>query len=157
MPNINIDFLLGNLLLPIVVGFVIWLLGKWDLDKRIKSESIRDLITFRGDFTSQDFRRSLNKISIVFHNNKEVRGEIRSLYEAINTENISEQIVNRKIVGLIYNLCQKNGFGGITEYDIDQSFPESKQTPIPLETMYKKESEESIKQNVRRQKKKLKK
>ena len=114
---------------PFVVGFVIWLLGERANDKRIKSEAIRDLMTFRGDFSSTEFRRSLNKISITFHEDPDTRKEVRGLYEAINNPNAIELNINRKIVDLIYDLCNKNGFKGITEYDIDQSFPEQKQAP----------------------------
>ncbi|QQG40995.1 MAG: hypothetical protein HYV37_01585 [Candidatus Levyibacteriota bacterium] len=120
---------LESLLGPLVVGLVIWRVGKNEVDKRIKNEAIRDLMTFRGDYSSPEFRRSLNKVSITFHGDEAIRQQIRDLYEDINNPGNSETNINRKIVGLIYNLCRKNGFGGITEYDIDQSFPEQKQTP----------------------------
>lgn len=121
--------IIGNIAGPLIVGLIIWILGERANDKRTKNEAIRDLMTFRGDFASPEFRRSLNKISITFHKDSDTRKEIRELYEAINNPNSLETNVNRKIVGLIYNLCTKNGFDGITEYDIDQSFPEQKQTP----------------------------
>ncbi len=123
--------ILGSLLGPLIVGLVIWWIGKNETEKRIKNEAIRDLMTFRGDYASLDFRRSLNKVSITFHKDEETRQQIRDLYENINNPINPEPSINRKIVGLIYNLCQKNGFTGITEYDIDQSFPEQKQTPTP--------------------------
>lgn len=126
--------LIGNILGPLVAGFIIWLLGERAIDRRAKNEAIRDLMTLRGDFASQDFRRALNKISVTFHKDDAVRKEIRDLYEAINNPNSQEPNINRKIVGLIYDLCQKNGFGGITEYDIDQAFPESKQAPLQSPT-----------------------
>lgn len=120
-----------NLVGPLIAGLVIWLVGKYDSDKRIKNEAIRDLMTFRGDYASPEFRRSLNKVSITFHNDNSIRQQIRDLYENINNPTNSESTINRKIVGLIYNLCKTNGFSGVTEYDIDQSFPEQKQTPAP--------------------------
>ncbi len=130
--NIIMGNIFGGLAGPLVVGLVIWWLGKNEIDKRIKNEAIRDLMTFRGDYASPEFRRSLNKVSITFHKDKEIRQQIRDLYEEINNANTPETTINRKIVGLIYNLCQKNGFSGVTEYDIDQSFPEQKQTPTSV-------------------------
>lgn len=87
-------------------------------------------MTFRGDYASSEFRRSLNKVSITFHKDKETRNQISDLYEQINDPNQSPANIKRKIVGLIYNLCQKNGFKGITEYDIDQAFIEGTQAPV---------------------------
>lgn len=116
---------------PLIAGLAIWFVGKGASDKKIKNEAIRDLMTFRGDYASPEFRRSLNRVSITFHKDKEIRQQIRDLYENINNPANLELTVNRKIVGLIYNLCQKNGFTGVTEYDIDQSFPEQEQTPSP--------------------------
>lgn len=130
--NIISNSLVGGLIGPLVVGVVVWWLGKSEIDRRIKNDAIRDLMTFRGDYASPEFRRSLNKVSITFHKDKEIRQQIRDLYEEINNANTSESTINRKIVGLIYNLCQKNGFSGVTEYDIDQSFPEQKQTPTSV-------------------------
>ena len=121
--------LITGLLGPLVVGLVIWKLGKREQDNRIKSDAIRDLMTYRADFSSREFLRSLNKVSITFHNNDEIRTQIRTLYESISLPGMEEKQINRKIVGLIYTLCQKNGFDRITEYDIDQAFPESKQAP----------------------------
>jgi hypothetical protein len=116
---------------PLIAGLAIWLLGQSAISQKSKSDAIRDLMTFRGDYSSPEFRRALNKVSITFHKNNSIREQIRLLYEAINSPNIGETNTNRKIVGLIYTLCQKNGFGNITEYDIDQSFPESNQVPKP--------------------------
>lgn len=127
-----IYIVLSSLLGPLVVGVVIWWLGKNEIERRVKNEAIRDLMTFRGDYASPEFRRSFNKVSITFHKDEEIRQQIRDLYEDINNPNTSEPVINRKIVGLIYNLCQKNGFEGITEYDIDQSLPEQRQTPSPV-------------------------
>lgn len=124
--------ILGNILGPLVIGYVIWLLGKYDTDRRIKSDAIRDLMILRGDPLNPEFSRALNKISITFHDDQEIRKEIRELWEAINDPASREGYVKRKIVGLIYNLCKKKGFEGITEYDIDQAFPESKQAPTAL-------------------------
>jgi hypothetical protein len=112
-----------------VVGFVLQWLGKKEIENRIRGDSIRDLMTFRGDYASQDFRRSLNKVSIIFHSDEEIRLDVRHLYELINNPASPQKIIERSIVGLIYKLCQKNGFQGLTEYDIDQSFPENKQNP----------------------------
>ncbi len=86
-------------------------------------------MTFRGDLLSQDFRRSLNRVSITFHSDDEIRTEVRHLYDIINDPSSQPKMVERTIVGLIYKLCQKNGFKGLTEYDIDQAFPESRQEP----------------------------
>lgn len=85
---------------------------------------------------SLEFRRSLNRVSITFHKDEEIRKQIRDLYESINNPVNPESNINRKIVSLIYNLCRKNGFLGITEYDIDQSFPEQKQTPTSSVTSH---------------------
>lgn len=122
-----------SLLWPLIVGLVLWKLGVRDSSNRVKDEAIRDLMTYRGgDFSSVDFRRALNKVSITFHNDEEIRSSVRDVYEAINNQGLTADAVNRKIVGLIYKLCHKNGFDGITEYDIDQSFPEQKQTPTSI-------------------------
>jgi len=86
-------------------------------------------MTYRGDYASADFRRSLNKISIIFHDSEPVRTQVRHLYEVINTPSAPSEQTKRTIVGLIYKLCQDNGFKGLTEYDIDQAFAENKQTP----------------------------
>lgn len=122
--------LAGNILGPLVIGIIIWILGERAIDKRNQNEAIRDLMTFRGDYANPEFRRALNKISVTFHKDPGIRKEIRDLYDVVNNPTSSEVNVSRKIVGLIYNLCQKNGFKGITEYDIDQAFPESKQSPL---------------------------
>ena len=121
--------LLGPLVVGLFVGFVIQWLGKREIEIRTRQDAIRDLMTFRGDYGSTEFRRSLNKISIVFHKDDEIRQDVRQLYECINNESSKQKTIERSIVGLIYKLCQKNGFIGLTEYDIDQSFPESKQAP----------------------------
>jgi hypothetical protein len=86
-------------------------------------------MTYRGDYASDKFRQSLNAVSITFHKDDGTRKQIRELYDLINSSRPHTASINRKIVGLIYDLCRKNGFGGITEYDIDQSFPEQNQTP----------------------------
>ncbi|GEM_PF-5647707 len=121
--------ILTALLSPLVVGLVLWKLGEVGIEKRIKSDAIRDLMTYRGDYASTEFRRSLNKISVTFHNNEDIRMDVRHLYEVINSPAPNPKSTERSIVGLIYKLCQKNGFGGLTEYDIDQAFPENKQSP----------------------------
>jgi hypothetical protein len=113
----------------LVVGIVIWSLGEKAISRRIKADAIRDLMTYRGDYASSDFRRSLNKISVTFHDDPEIRLKVRNLYDVINNPTLPSKNTERTIVGLIYRLCQKNGFRGLSEYDIDQAFPESKQSP----------------------------
>jgi hypothetical protein len=128
-----VDFLnifVGPLIVGAIVGFIIWKLGQRAIERSTRNEAIRDLMTYRGDYSSDLFRRSLNKVSITFHDNEETRKQIRDLNESINNSDSRSSTINRKIVGLIYDLCRKNGFKGITEYDIDQSFPEQKQIPI---------------------------
>lgn len=119
----------AGILGPLAVGVAVWWLGKSNEDKRVKSEAIRDLMTYRGDLSSPEFQRALNKVSITFHDDADIRKEIRELYEAINNPSLLDEVVKRKIVGVIFSLCQKNGYTQITEYDIDQSFLEAKQTP----------------------------
>lgn len=68
--------ILGSLVGPLIVGLVIWLIGKSETEKRIKNEAIRDLMTYRGDLASLDFRRSLNRVSITFHKDEEIRKQI---------------------------------------------------------------------------------
>lgn len=121
--------LIPTLISPFVVGFAIWFIGNNAEKKRLKVDAIRDLMAYRGDTASEDFRRSLNKVSITFHNDDKVRLEVRNLYEVINNSAPDSEKLKRSIVGLIYILCQKNGFKGLTEYDIDQAFPENKQEP----------------------------
>jgi hypothetical protein len=121
--------ILTTLLSPLVVGLVLWKLGEVGIEKRIKSDAIRDLMTYRGDYASTEFRRSLNKISVTFHNDEDIRMDVRDLYEVINSPAPNPKSTERSIVGLIYKLCQRNGFKGLTEYDIDQAFPENKQAP----------------------------
>ena len=117
------------ILAPLVVGFVLWILGERSINRRLKTDAIRDLMAYRGDYGSAEFRRALNKISVTFHNDESIRLEVRHLYEVINNQSSTSKILERSIVGLIYKLCQRNGFMGLTEYDIDQSFPENKQAP----------------------------
>ena len=126
MLNTNV---LGVILGPLIVGIVIWLLGERSIDRRLKNEAIRDLMTFRGDYASQNFRESLNRVSIIFHGDEEIRNDVRHLYEVINNPSSQQKSIERTIVGLIYKLCQRNGFEGLTEYDIDQSFVIPQQEP----------------------------
>jgi hypothetical protein len=139
----NLDFLINSSLIagvlgPLIVGFVIWSLGERAIDKRLKQEAIRDLMTFRGDYASQNFRESLNRVSITFHKTEEIRNDVRHLYDVINNPSSQQKTIERTIIGLIYKLCQQNGFTGLTEYDIDQSFILPQQTPT--ETLSKPES-----------------
>ena len=131
--NLLIGWVIENLLFPVIVGYVLWKLGLHQIDMRIKADAIRDLMTYRGDFVSPEFRRSLNRVSITFHQEENIRKQIRDLYDAINNPSYNETIINRKIVSLIHTLCTQNGFSGITEYDIDQSFPERLQSPEVLQ------------------------
>ena len=124
----TIKELVPTLISPLVVGFAIWKIGDTSEKKKLKADAIRELMGYRGDYGSTEFGRALNKVSVVFNDDPEIRLEVRNLYERINTSPNS-QITKRSIVGLIYKLCQKNGFKGLTEYDIDQAFPENKQEP----------------------------
>lgn len=117
------------LLSPLVVGIVLFGVTYYFEKKRVKSEAIRDLMTYRGDFASPDFRRSLNRVSVIFHDQENIRTEVRHLYEVINDASSNAEQTKRAIVGLIYKLCQQNGFKGLSEYDIDQAFPENRQIP----------------------------
>lgn len=117
------------LLSPLVVGLVLWWVTNQSEKKRIRADAIRDLMTYRGDFASSEFRRALNKVSVIFHDKEKIRMDVRHLYEIINDASSKAEQTKRTIVGLIYQLCQHNGFKGLTEYDIDQAFPEGKQTP----------------------------
>lgn len=116
------------LISPMVVGFVLWKIGDTSEKKKLKADAIRELMGYRGDYGSTEFGRALNKVSVVFNDDDDIRLEVRTLYERINTSPNSS-MTKRSIVGLIYKLCQKNGFKGLTEYDIDQAFPENKQEP----------------------------
>ena len=131
---INITLSLSDIITaivgPLIVGATLLWIGDRAANKRLKSDAIRDLMAYRGDYSTPEFRRSLNKVSIIFNKDADTRKEIRELYEAINNPSTQEASINRKIVGLIYNLCRKNGFSKITEYDIDQSFQEARQTPL---------------------------
>lgn len=134
--NINFLFnsvlvtgLIGPLVVGLVVGSVLLLIGQKATDKKLKQDAIRDLMTFRGDYASTNFRESLNKVSITFHKNEEIRTDVRHLYDVINNPSSPQKIIERTIIGLIYKLCQKNGFKGLTEYDIDQSFIIPQQDP----------------------------
>lgn len=123
------DIFIAPVVVGLIVGYGVWQLGRRSIQRDLQATAIRDLMAYRGDYSSTDFSRALNKVSIIFHKDKAIRKEIRELYEAINNS-LPQASINRKIVGLIYNLCQKNGYKGITEYDIDQSFPEARQTPV---------------------------
>lgn len=125
--NLVLQILIGTLS-PLVVGIVLWLIGEKAAERRLKADTIRELMGYRGDYGSTDFGRALNKVSVVFNDDDEIRLEVRNLYERINTSPNSS-MTKRSIVGLIYKLCQKNGFKGLTEYDINQAFPENKQEP----------------------------
>ena len=71
--------LMPTLISPFVVGFAIWFIGNSAEKKKLKVDAIRDLMAYRGDTASEDFRRSLNKVSVTFHNDDEVRLEVRNL------------------------------------------------------------------------------
>jgi hypothetical protein len=121
-----LDIIVG----PLAVGVAIFLFGKYESDKRVKSNAIRNLMTNRGgDFVNPDFRKALNKVSITFSKDPKVREQIRELYELINSEATKEEVIKRKIVSVIYYLCLNYGFKDMSEYDIDQSFPEERQKP----------------------------
>lgn len=127
------DILIGPAIVGLSVGYALVIVGRNNTNKQIQSDAIRDLMAYRGDYSSADFRRALNKVSIVFHRDGDIRKEIRELYEAVNNST-GKELTDRKIVSLIYNLCQKNGYKQITEYDIDQSFPETNQRPTGEDT-----------------------
>ncbi len=149
--------IIGNILGPLAVGIVIWLLGKRDIEKRAKNDAIKDLMAFRGDMNTADFRRALNKVSVTFHDDQGIRIKVREIYEAINNQSLTDEIINRKIVGLIYKLCQENGFKGLSEYDIDQAFPESKQSPdLSMGTNVNQETGKNINHNSKKQTSSLK-
>lgn len=112
-----------------IVGIALWLIGYGAEKRKIKIDAIRDLMAFRGDFENVDFRRALNRISITFHDDDEIRTDVRGLYEIMSSGRYTEEKTKRAIVGLIYKLCKNNGITKLTEYDIDQSFAEGKQTP----------------------------
>ncbi len=119
-----------KLILPsLMVGLVLRRLGRKSDEKKTKADAIRDLMTYRGDYSSPEFRRSLNKVSIIFHSDESVRHDVRQLYEVMNDSRMPAEKLKRTVVGLIYKLCQQNEFNGLTEYDIDQAFAEAKQTP----------------------------
>jgi hypothetical protein len=124
-----LSYLAEYIFFPVVVGFVLWRIGISTEKKKIKAEAIRDLMTYRGDLASPEFRRSLNKVSIIFHDKEKVRNEVRNLYQVINNPTSNAEHTKRTIVGLIYMLCKHNGFKGLSEYDIDQSFAEKNQSP----------------------------
>ncbi len=153
LENIFWSSIFGALVSPLVVGLVIWWVGKNNSDKRVKNEAIRDIMYYRGDYSTPEFRRSLNKVSITFHKDEEIRQQIRNLYEEINNPINVASNINRKIVGLIYNLCHKNGFKGITEYDIDQAFPE-RQVPTLTVASQSSPKQSLGKQNTKVNKKK---
>lgn len=121
--------LFKGIVFPSIVGIILWKLGTKSEKMKVKAETIRDLMTYRGDLASPEFRRALNKVSIIFHDSDIIRNEVRHLYEVINSPISSSEHTKRTIVGLIYKLCKNNGFTGLTEYDIDQAFAENKQTP----------------------------
>ena len=127
--SVILEILIGTLS-PLVVGLILWLVGEKASERRLKADAIRELTGYRGDYGSTEFGRALNKVSVVFNDDDGIRLEVRNLYERINTSPNSA-MTKRSIVGLIYKLCQKNGFRGLSEYDIDQAFPENKQEPQP--------------------------
>jgi hypothetical protein len=122
------EILIGPSIVGLAVGYALVLIGKNTTDRHLQSDAIRDLMAYRGDYASPSFRQAVNKVSIIFHEDAATRKEIRELYDEINNPT-SPEVTKRKIVSLIYNLCQKNGYKNISEYDIDQSFPEANQTP----------------------------
>ncbi len=124
--NILVQIIIGE---GIIAAALFWL-GQWAFRHNYKTEAIRDLMTYRGNYSSIEFRQALNKVVIAFHKDAIVRKEVRELYETINNSPRPESI-KRAIVGLIYLLCQKSRFRKVTEYDIDQSFLELSQTPQP--------------------------
>lgn len=154
----NLNFLLNPTLIsgvlgPLIVGLIIWLLGEKAIERRLKQEAIRDLMTFRGDYASQNFRESLNRVSITFHKSGEIRTDVRHLYDVINNPSSQQKTIERTIIGLIYKLCQRNGFKGLTEYDIDQSFIITQQNPTQTITALAPETKkEKLKGNDKKKK-----
>lgn len=154
--TINIDFtgllsspaiqtIADTLLGPLLVGISIFILGQWVVKRKIKGDTITDLMTYRGDYASRKFQQALNRVSIAFHKDEKVREQVRNLYQTLSNPSVPPQSVERAIVGLIYNLCHRFGFKGLTEYDIDQSFLTPSQTPSvtslsvsPIKTSEKK-------------------
>ena len=126
-----IPYLSTYLFAPIGVGLAILFAAKASDRRRIKSETITALMSYRGDLASTEFSRALNKITVIFHKDKDIRHQVRQVWEVLNDSSKKAEQTKRAIVGLIYELCQKNGFKGVTEYDIDQAFGETKQTPVP--------------------------
>lgn len=125
-----ISALLYPLVVGLVVGLVLYFVTNKSEKRKFRASAIYELMTYRGDFTSTEFRRALNRVAIVFHDQEEIRKEIRKLYEVINSPSGgNSEHAKRAIVGLIYTLCQKNHFKGLSEYDIDQAFPETRQAP----------------------------
>src|ERR1700691_3792511 len=88
-----IEFGVGPLIVGVIVGFVIRELGNRDIDRRAKMDAIKDLMTYRGDLSSAEFRRSLNKVSITFHGDEEIRAAVRHLYEVINDPSPQPQML----------------------------------------------------------------
>lgn len=133
MAHINLLVqVIGMIVTPLVIAVGLWFLGRRAEDRRLKTDAIRDLMTYRGDFLSSPlFRQALNKVSIVFHDKDKIRLQIRSVYDTINGGNFNQETRKRAIIGLIYNLCQMMKFKKLTEYDIDQSFVPGGQNPDP--------------------------
>lgn len=77
MSNFYIE--LAKLILPpLSVGVVLWMIGNRSSERKLKADAIRDLMTLRGDNSSPDFRRALNKVSITFHDDADIRQDIRT-------------------------------------------------------------------------------
>jgi len=127
---IEYSYAFSNILGPLVVGLILWILGETSIRRKNRQDAIRDLMSYRNyDRSSTEFTKALNKISIIFHNDEEIRADIRRLYELINSPANTPGAEKRAIVGILYKLCQCYGFKGLSEYDIDQAIPDSTQAP----------------------------
>ena len=87
--------LLSTPVFGLIVGYVLWLVGKRDTERRMKADAIRDLMAYRGDYASSEFGRSLNRVSVTFHNDNEIRLEVRKLYEVINNPSLDSETTKR--------------------------------------------------------------
>ena len=90
-------------------------------------ETLKELIAFRHTKGSQEYLSALNKVILVFDNDKDIKRLVKEYWNGcVNLEN--SFVLNRRSVELIHAICKHMG-RNVNEFEIDSFFI---QVPIKL-------------------------